>query len=187
MSNLRNSEDTYGTVAKFFHWSIGILIILMLIMGNIFNEFPKDLRPTVYMVHKSTGILILALVMLRIFWRIINAQPKLPEGTSKLVHLGANAGHIALYILMVAMPLSGWLFMTGKYPLTFYGLFDVPILTGSDDKDIRKLAKEAHEVVANLLIIVVSLHVVAALYHHYFLKDNVLKRILPSCGKCNKS
>jgi cytochrome b561 len=172
-----------------FHFAvngIGILIILMLIMGNIFNEFPKDLRPNVYMVHKATGILILALVAGRIFWRIINVQPKLPAGTSKLIHLGASAGHIALYILMIAMPLSGWLFMTGKYPLTFYGLFDVPMLTSPEDKDIRKLARELHEPLANILIAIISVHVLAALYHHRILKDNVLTRMLPSCGKCKK-
>ena len=187
MNSLRNSKDTYGSVAKFLHWTIAFLIIMMLIMGNIFNEFPKEIRPDVYMFHKSTGILILALVAFRIFWRVTNLQPELPAGYDKKIVVGAKFAHLALYALMIAIPLSGWLFASPKYPFSFYGLFDIPHLTGPDDKNIRNLANDAHEFFANGLIALIMLHLAAAIYHHRILKDNVLTRMLPSCrGKCKK-
>jgi cytochrome b561 len=187
MSRWQNSDESYSTVAKFLHWTIAILIILMLIMGNSFDLFPVNIRPQIYMLHKSAGLLILALVVLRIVWRLAHKQPSIPEGYSRAIHLGAKAGHYALYVLMFTMPFSGWLFANPKYPLDFFGLFPVPHITNPEDADLRKLAKNIHGVFANLFIVVISAHVLAALYHHYVLKDNILTRMLPSCVKPKKN
>ena len=183
MTNLRNSNEEYGCLAKLFHWVIALLIIFMLVLGNFLSDLPKDMMANGYMVHKSIGVLILALVFVRFVWRLVNKQPELDVSYSKWIKLGAKLGHVALYGLMFAMPISGWIFgASAEHPLSFFNLFELPIVT--DDKEIRGLAKDTHDLLANAFLYVLSLHIVAAFYHHYFLKDNVLRRMLPSC--CGK-
>lgn len=178
MNHWFNHPDCYGTISKAFHWSMALCIIAMLIMGDYFNSFPKDIRPLMYNIHKSTGLFLLALVVLRIIWRVLNKQPHIPLEYGHIIRWSGLMAHAALYALMIAMPLSGWLFANPKHPLMVFGWFEFPHLTAIDQTALRRLAYDAHGLLANAFIIMIGLHVAAALFHHFILKDTILKRMI---------
>lgn len=181
MSHWFNCDDRYGTIAKWLHWSMALCFIVMLIMGNYFNAFPKEFRPLIYQLHKSTGLLLLALVIVRMFWRALNQQPHIPAEYGRIIRWAGLLAHGALYGLMVAMPLSGWLFANPKRPLMFFNWFEVPHLTSIDQTALRRLAYDAHGLLANACIVLIGVHIAAGLFHHFILKDNILTRMLPQC------
>lgn len=181
---VKNTEISYGCVAKTLHWLIALGIISLLTVGLYMTGLEKgEFRGQVYGVHKATGILILVLVVVRIIWRNMNVQPKLPADIPAYQKFAAHFLHYNLYVLMLLIPLSGWTMSSaGGHPVSFYGLFTVPPLVG-EDKELGGLAREAHWILAYIIIALISLHILAALYHHFIVKDEVLKRMLPECKK----
>ncbi len=117
------------------------------------------------------------LVWLRLAWRITHRPPALPESMSALMKLAAHAGHLALYALMVVIPLSGWLMSSAKGVQTvWFGVLPIPDLLGRD-KALGDLLKEVHEALNWLLMVTLVGHVGAALWHHFVLKDDTLRRM----------
>lgn len=186
MPQLKNSEEKYGVIAKLFHWVMALLILGMLAMGLQMVSLPigPD-KLWVYGIHKSTGIIILFLAFLRLSWRQVNYQPKIPEHKEfrpiivKLMEFAAKTTHAMIYLLMFAMPLSGWA-MSNAYgfPVSVYGWFVLPNLVSADPELAKKL-KTLHDTGALLLIGLLVAHIGAALFHHFILKDIVMKRMLP--------
>lgn len=175
----------YNAVAIALHWAIAALIILMLVMGQVMEDLPDTLKFTTFVLHKSIGITILGLSVFRLIWRLMNPPPALPESMKPHEKLLAHAAHWGLYFLMLAMPLSGWAFVSAlqKYPTVFFWMGEVPFLPlpeGIDKKAMSDLLKEAHELFANGAIALIVLHVAAALKHQYIDKDTVLARMLPA-------
>lgn len=177
---IKNTLEKYGAPAKALHWGVGILIIGLLAVGLIMTDMtdsPDKLQ--LYGLHKATGIVVLSLVLVRIVWRQINVVPTLPANMKALEKKAAHFGHLALYALMLAMPISGWLMSSAAgYPVSVYGLFTLPNLV-APDKGLRELFGDAHEIMANGLMILLAVHVLAALKHHFIEKDNTLRRMLP--------
>ncbi len=177
---LKNNNEIYGVIAKSFHWLIGLFIILMLIMG--FYMGTLDMSPNtliLYNLHKATGVAIFFLVLFRLMWRLSNITPKLPDIMPNIQKKIAHIGHFLLYVLMVLMPLSGYfLSVAAGFKVSFFGLFTLPSLI-EPSKPLRNIFGELHEVFAISLIVIISLHVIAALVHHFYYKDNILKRMLP--------
>lgn len=178
---LKNTETTYGSVAKWLHWLIFFFILGLLIAGFSL-DFISD-RPTkisVVVLHKAFGLTVLALVVLRIFWALSNIKPKLPTSIPAWQRFGSTSVHYVLYVLMLAMPLSGWMMATAanKAP-SYFGLAVIPMPFVPVDKDLAKFANTSHWLLAWLIVGFVSLHILAALKHHFINKDNVLKRMLP--------
>lgn len=184
MNKWRNTPERYGCISQCLHWLMACLIIAMVIMGLLLDEVPGPYKPAAFMIHKSTGISLLALVVIRLGWRLANPPPPLPESMPKKHRLGAHAVHGLLYVLMFAMPLSGWL-MSSAFgrSVTWFDMFTIPDLVGKD-KDIADFFAGAHELLGNWIIAIVGIHVAAGLYHHFKLKDDVLKRMLPACCRC---
>lgn len=176
----RNTVETYGLVAKTLHWFIALAIITMVIMGFVMDSLPLGPQKLqVYGLHKATGIVILGLVVLRLLWRFTNPTPKLPSTMPWIERLAAHAGHAGLYLLMLAMPLSGWMMSSAAgFPVSVYGIFTMPDLVGANQA-IRKFMHDAHGILAWAIIGLVSVHVLAALWHHFYHKDTVLRRMLP--------
>ena len=112
---LKNDESRYGAVAQFFHWTIVILIIVQYTLANQADNLPLgSAKIAVLARHKSFGITILALVLLRLVWRWMGRTPADPPGTPQWQRLGARVSHFALYALLVVQPLSGWLMSSAR-------------------------------------------------------------------------
>lgn len=181
-------NNTYDRTARRLHWIIAILIIFMLIGGKLMGFIPKEetsLRVMVYGWHKTFGITILVLSVLRLVWRLRHKAPALPEHRPSWEKLAAKFTHIAFYVFMIAMPMIGWaITSTSRYPSKIFQVIPLPSLPGLGDLgekrgDVHHFFEDAHEKLAYLAIALIVLHVGAALKHHYKDKDDVLARMIP--------
>lgn len=177
---LKNASDSYGSLTKIFHWVVALLIITLLIVGNVMTDMENS--PTkfeIYGIHKSTGILVLMLACMRLLWRLINVEPTHGH-LARWQKFASYAVHYALYACMFLMPLSGWAMSSAAgRPVNFYGLFTLPDLV-APDKELAKILNERHEFIGWTIVALLAAHVGAALLHHFYYKDNILKRMLPS-------
>lgn len=180
LARLRN-RDRWGPVSQALHWTIALLVLVMAAIGLSLDELPRSPKWFwVYDLHKSIGLLVLALVVMRLAWRLFAGAPPPVPGLPRVQRIAAGATHWLLYMLILAMPLSGWLYdsASGLRPLRWFGQFAVPKLVAPDEA----LAGEFHDIHETLFIIliaVVLLHVAAALWHHVFRGDATLARMLP--------
>lgn len=176
-------QDRYHRVAVFLHWFIAVSIILLIALGLVMEDVkPISLRIDAYNFHKSLGITILFLSLFRVYWRLTHPVPVLPASMKSWEVFASKATHIVFYALIVIMPLSGWLMVSagGKYPTTFFWLFDMPHLPVTGNKSLGKQAYEIHELTTQWIAIpLITLHVLAALKHHFINRDSVLTRMLP--------
>lgn len=178
---LRNTDEQWGPVSKLLHWLIVLLILVMAIVGLVMEDLPKTPKYFwVYTAHKSTGVTILGLVLVRLGWRLYAGAPKPVHGTPAWQHRIAAATHVLLYAVILAMPLSGWLYdsASGLRPFRWFGLFDMPKLVAPSE-NLSDVARNAHEWIFWGIVALVGLHAGAALYHHLFLRDITLLRMLP--------
>ena len=185
---LTNSERRYGSVAVTLHWLIALAIIGMLILGKYMADLPNS-DPSKFdliQLHKSFGISILALSVLRLAWRLVNKVPPLPPQMPTWERYAAHASHFLLYVLMIGIPLSGWAMVSASplgIPTIWFGQFEIPHLPGlqglADQHAAESQLKEVHELLGNLMIALLLIHVGAALKHHLWDRDDVLTRMLP--------
>ncbi|HTG38750.1 cytochrome b [Sphingomonas sp.] len=166
----------YDGVARALHWTMAALIILNLLAG-LFHDALEGVVE-VMPLHKATGILILALTLVRIGWRLTHRPPPAPASSAAWERGSAHAVHMALYALMLAMPISGWIMSSGgQYPISFYGLFEVPKFAVTRDDALWGVARQGHEVMGLTMLALAALHIAAALRHHFLLKDGLLRRM----------
>jgi cytochrome b561 len=172
------ATNRYSTVAIAFHWVIGLLIIGNLAGGFLHDFVPKEggQRALVMGLHKGFGFIILALSLLRLGWRIANPPPALPDYFTSAERLVAKAGHWGFYLLMVALPFSGWIMADLRdRPLTVFTGLEVPKLGA--DKALAGLAHEGHEVMGWAMLALLGLHIVAIVKHKLMDNDNLLPRM----------
>jgi len=180
---LRNTSSNWGAIAKLFHWLIALSIIANLGLG--YWAEGMALSPTkveAFYWHKSIGLTVLWLALLRLLWRFTNPSPRLPTGMAGWERGLAHTSHVLLYVLMIAMPLSGWVIHSAaNFPLDLYGVFPVPDLipSSADEDAIGDLAKVAHYWMFIAICGLLTLHILGALKHHIVNRDDVLKRMLP--------
>ncbi len=177
---LKNTSDSFGWLAKTFHWLIGLAIITLWIVGTLMIDMENNpTKFTIYGIHKATGIVVLTLAVLAFTWRTVNAKPDLPETIPNWQKHAASLIKYALYGCMLLMPLSGWAMSSAAgYPVSIYGLFEIPALVEKDEA-AKDLYKYLHGLLGNITLLLVTLHVAAALKHHFINKDGVLRRMLP--------
>ncbi len=170
----------WGVVSQLFHWTCAALVIALGAIGLYMTELSSPVaKIRIYALHKSLGITLLALVALRLLWRWTRPAPGPVPGMSRHLRLAADGTHGLLYVMMIAMPLSGWLYNSASgYPLQWFRRFNLPALAGKDEQ-LARLAHALHEYGFWLLLVLVVGHVGAALYHHLFLDDGTLHRMLP--------
>ena len=170
----------WGVVSQLFHWTCAALVIALGAIGLYMTELSSPVaKIRIYALHKSLGITLLALVVLRLLWRWTRPAPGPVPGMSRHLRLAADGTHGFLYVMMIAIPLSGWLYNSASgYPLQWFRRFNLPALAGKDEQ-LARLAHALHEYGFWLLLVLVVGHVGAALYHHLFLDDGTLHRMLP--------
>ena len=179
--SLKNTTDRWGGISQLLHWTIAILIVLIGIVGLVIGELPRSPKYFwVYTAHKSLGLTVLALVLVRIGWRLYAGAPRPVPGTPRLQALLASATHGAIYLLILALPLSGWIYDSANAlrPFRWFGLVEVPKLVAPDEA-LAASAHGAHEWLFWLLMALVAGHAGAALYHHFIQRDATLARMLP--------
>lgn len=177
---MTDRPDRWSPASQVLHWTIAVLVIAIAIIGLWMVELPNTPRKVeVYSLHKSLGLAVLAMAVLRVLWRLRARRPGPVPGTPRWQERIAMLTHGALYVLLFAMPLTGWLFNSAAgYPLQWFGWFNLPALV-EEDRGLRELSGTLHEVGFWLLLALVIIHAGAAFYHHIFLHDTTLTRMLP--------
>jgi cytochrome b561 len=178
---LRNTAEAYGSLSKFLHWAIVLLILPQYFIAEAAEELPDDSaeQAAVFGWHMSLGLLVLLLALVRIGWKIVNRGQPAPLGEVVWQRRAASIGHGLLYVLILLQPLSGWASASsGGAPVGLFGWFDFPALVG-ENHDLHETLESVHELLFNVLLVVAAVHVAAAVYHHWVLKDATLRRMLP--------
>jgi cytochrome b561 len=169
----------YGTTAKVFHWLIVALLVVQYLIGWLMPDIHRGQTPGVGMIlHNSFGILILILIVLRLAWRL--THPVAPESSlPPWQRLSSEAVHWLLYALVLATTLTGWLFASFRgWSVSFFYLFPLPMLA-SDNAAAGKAIDGLHQAMEWALLVLVGLHVLAALVHMFIYRDRVMERMLP--------
>lgn len=168
----------YSSVAIALHWTIAALIIGNVAGALLADALSREAATQIMSVHKSIGLTVLALSIVRLAWRLAHGFPRLPASTPAWDAVAARTTHVAFYALMIAVPLAGWAMVSaGPRPLEWFGLFDWPKLPVG--KAAGDLAHEAHVILAFSTVGILVLHVAGALKHHLIDRDDVLSRMLP--------
>ena len=177
---LRNTQTAWGSVAKSFHWVVAALVIFSISYGWWMTHLAARAgRLSLYQFHSSIGYDLLFLLLLRLCWRAIDAVPAMPQNTRRWEHTAAHVSHVLLYVLTLAVCITGWL-MLGAFsrPIaaTLFGLFPVPLIT-TPDGPLHDLLEEVHRMLSYALLALIVVHVAAALRHHFIKRNDILRRM----------
>ena len=170
----------YSPLAMILHWTMAALILVNWLLPQITDFLARSNVPRIIALHRSLGVTLLALVLLRAVWRLVSPPPALPGGTAQVIRVASHIGHAALYLLMVAVPVFGILFTwAGGRVLSIWGLVEMAPPAWIDP-DLRDTFRGLHAISANAILWLVGVHVAAVLVHHYVFKDRLLDRMLPA-------
>lgn len=177
---LGNSSERWGGVSQGLHWLVAALILAQGVLGLVMVGLPNSPdKIHLYALHKSIGLTVLALAVLRLGWRLYAGAPAPLPGLHGWQRVGARLSHRLLYLLLFAVPLSGWLFNSAAgFPMQWFGLFNLPALAAADPA-LRAFAAALHAWLFWLLVAVTLAHAAAALHHHFVARDATLARMLP--------
>jgi cytochrome b561 len=173
----------YDNVSIALHWAVALLVIVQFALAETWDWFAKPTTKTMESVHISLGVLLTALILARIAWRLIpgHQRSSLEAGWVRLASKGV---HYLLYALLVAQAALGFAFRWAQgHAVEFFGLFAIPGPFGELARPTRRLLHELHEYAGWAIVIIALCHALAALYHHYVLKDRVLGRMLPAARR----
>lgn len=177
---IRNTRNRWGAVSQLLHWLIVVLVALQAGLGLTGIMLPLGVEKlAVLATHKSIGITILALAVPRLLWRWINPTPPLPSNLKPYERFLAHFTHKGLYVLLFAMPLTGWIMSCARgFPVSWFNLFPLPDLVPKSTA-LYDAMVVTHATLASSLAVIVALHIAGALKHHFVLKDDTLRRMLP--------
>ena len=175
----RNTTRSWGSLSKAFHWLIVLLIINQWWIASRADELKGLAKLEALAWHKSFGLTILMLAVLRLLWRLVNPTPDLTVETRRWERVLARISHVLLYALIFAMPLTGWMMSSAKnYPVSWFKLFQFPDLVAPAEQTFHQM-HDLHHLLFGVLVSVALLHVAGALKHHFIDKNDVLRRMLP--------
>jgi cytochrome b561 len=177
-----NPAPRYDTTLRVLHWLMAAIILVAIALGVVAAILPRGaaLRPELLMVHKSLGMTALVLIALRVVWRLIVGAPPYSAALGALSRLSAHAAHVALYALMIAMPVSGYVnSVAGGHPAPWFGLFEFPALVGKNEA-LAHRASFAHYWLAWAIGAVLALHLAAVAWHVWVKRDDVFARMGPA-------
>ena len=175
---LSNSSTRYGSASRVFHGLCGIAVIAALVFIEIKSYFPKgsDTRALMQYAHTQAGLCVLALIVPRFLWRLNSQIPNIDPPLHRLMAVLSSSMHYVLYGLMLALPILGFLTIEAEgHSIALFGMH-LPTLVAADP-GLKKTLKSIHELLGNVMLYLVIVHVLAALWHHFFIKDNTLTRM----------
>jgi len=171
-------HTSYSAFSRSVHWLTLALFVALFAIAWSIDDLPEAMRSPALQLHKSFGITVLGLTILRLIWRFAAGVPAMPADLPAWQKLGARASHVLLYLLLLAQPLVGWLWSSaGTQRINFFFLVQIPWLIGPD-KPLSRSLGHLHGLIGNLLLVVIGLHAAAALYHHFVRKDRVMVGML---------
>lgn len=179
-----NTAASFGLVAIAFHWTIAVLFLAQLALGYLMSRDNIDpvLQFNLFQYHKSIGFLVLALAVPRFIWSVFSRKPQALDGDGLVSRFAARTAHAALLFLTLAIPLAGWAIASTsplQIPSYAFDLIVVPGLPMAISDQSEAFWTDIHATLAYLAAVVVLLHVVAALWHHFVRKDPTLRRMVP--------
>ena len=171
----------YTVTAKFLHWLMALALTAVFVLGVYMHDLPfSPMKLKLYSWHKWAGVCLFLLVFIRLAWRVAHRPPALPEHMKGLERLIAHGGHHVLYLLMILIPLSGWLMSSAKgFQTVLFGVLPLPDLLEKNEA-LGELLQQLHMGLNFFFAFVVIGHAAAAFKHHFIDKDDVLTRMLPS-------
>jgi cytochrome b561 len=175
----------YGAVAQTLHWLIAALVFTMFGLGWYMADLPLGQQKfDLYQLHKSLGITIFGLAVVRLLWRWSHPAPPLPASMPLWQRAAARTSHALLYLMLLVQPLIGFLQSNAaNFPVVLWGVVPLPALIASDEA-LGETLVVLHRWNSRLLLLLIAVHVAAALRHHFVLKDDVLRRMLPAARGC---
>jgi len=177
---IRNSNESWGWPARALHWIVAAMVLGLFAHGLWMEDIPDNQAQFQIWLHSAVGISLLVIAALAFLWWLFNAVPAEPPGTPEWQKRASRIAHWTIYALIFAVALSGWALngsLREPVGVDLFGVIGMPQLT-APGSGAHEFLEEAHEILANVLIAVVAVHVAAALYHHFVLRDAVLLRML---------
>lgn len=170
----------YAPAARWLHWIVAVLVLAVIPAGLVMTRLPSGAAQNqLFDLHRSIGVLILALAIVRVLVRVLNRPPGRPAGMPLWMWGAAEAVHYALYALILVMPVLGWLTSSAfGAPVYFFGLFELPALSAKNEA-LSDLTGHWHVLLGYLMTVLVLLHIGAGLFHGIVKRDGVLSRMLP--------
>lgn len=177
----KNKDVThYSTGSKVLHWLIALIVIVMLSFSFFLQDIAKPIQPTAYMIHKSLGLTVLALMIIRIVWINHAGRPDLPATVPTWEKIFSRVVQYSMYVFLIAMPVCGWILsVTANRIPVYFGLVKVPIPGLAPNEAVSHFFSQCHTTIAWILIVLITLHIAGAVKHYLIDKDNVLQRMLP--------
>jgi cytochrome b561 len=179
----------YHSGAIILHWLMAVLLLGNLVLGLLLEDIPNDQKFQFYQLHKSLGISVLVLTLVRIVWRLMFPAPALPVSLKSWEVAAVKITHFLFYVLMLGIPLSGWALVSASprnIPTILFGIIPLPHLPffeGVTDVELRKNIShtigDAHELLAYIILALLAVHILAALRHHWIIKDETMLRMTP--------
>lgn len=173
-----NTKSSYGIVSRIFHWVISIFIITMICVGFYMTSLePSDNKYDLYRMHKASGFIIFIFILMRVIWRFQNVTTELPSDTPHWQSAASRIVHYILYFFMIAMPTTGILMslFSGR-AIDIFGLFVIPAFAKKTKYAL--LFNELHSGFVIIFTLIILIHILAAFYHHFIKKDNILRRMI---------
>lgn len=177
------TRSRYSGGAILFHWTIAVLIVANLVGAWLTEDWEGPARATIMGIHKATGFTILVLSLLRGAWRLAHRPPPFPATIGRIEAVGARIVHGLFYVLMIAIPVSGWLMISAageRRPFHWYGFFDLPFLPVQGNRALGDMAHDFHELLGYGLVVLLVLHVAGAFKHHLTDAPGFITRMWPS-------
>jgi cytochrome b561 len=178
-SSAPSAAPRYDRFALGLHWVMAILIVLAFVLALVVDAFPRSFAPVIVETHKDLGVAILVLLVVRFLWRLTHTPPAQDASIGPLVQRASHLGHLALYALMVIVPVIGVFYAFWRGQGLHLGIVDIASPFAAD-RTVSRPLREVHEFAAYALMGLAGLHAAAALWHHYVKRDSTLRRMLPA-------
>lgn len=170
---------SYSKMSKWLHWIVAVIVLLMLSGSFFLDDVPERFQATAYMIHKSMGLTVLFLMLLRFLWIIHKGKPALPSSIPAWERGLSRIIQYSLYVFLIMMPVCGWVMSVAENRIpVYFGLLKLPLYGVPVDKALSKFMGQSHTAIAWILIGLITLHIAGALKHYFIDKDDIMKRML---------